>query len=47
METIMHLAFRRFVIPHAGAEITFVKADDGTIQSLMLDQGGPRMEAKR
>lgn len=36
-----------FKIPVVGAEVTFVKGDNGKISALILDQGGRKMEAKR
>lgn len=37
----------QFSIRQVGAEITFVKADDGSVKSLILNQGGRKTEAKR
>ncbi|HKX83748.1 MAG TPA: serine hydrolase [Pyrinomonadaceae bacterium] len=40
-------ASMQFAVRQIGAEITFVKADDGIIKSLILNQGGRKTEAKR
>jgi hypothetical protein len=37
----------QFYVKEAGAEITFVKDDDGTVVKLILRQGGRETEGKR
>lgn len=36
-----------FEIKIVQAEVTFIKSEDGSVKSLILDQGGRKMEAKR